>query len=510
MVSAAKSPPVYSGNCPPERRKYVLIAAILASAMGFIDGSVVAIAVPKIRDSLDASFVQVQWVTAGYYLFMAAPMLVAGAAGDRFGIRRTFGIGIGLFIVASLLCALAWSAETLIAFRCLQGLGASIMVPGSMAIISRNYPRDVRGAALGTWVAASSITTVCGPFVGGILLTEGSEEAWRLIFAINLPLGGLALLLVFLKVPRDEPRERVPMDMIGAVLAILAMGSLAFGLSLIGEPGQATNGIAAIVFGLAGMLGTILWWLRTTHPMIDLDLFRSRAFAGANLMTFAVWVGLGAVLFYLPMVLVTGWSMNELEAAATLLPFGLTIAAMSRFTGKLADQYGVRLFLSAGPLVSALGYLWLAVGLWQQNYWLGIIPAIGLLGLSLGLLASPLSAAVMSAVDDDKAGQASGINNVVSRFSVLLAIAGLGALASATYASFVRKSGLDATVVDLMVSAGFGERLTGALYQVTTQQIQQDGMNHALAIMCLVVSGSCVFGGLVGWFTQDAKAPEQA
>lgn len=510
MAPAPKSPPVYSGNCPPEKRKFVLIAAILASAMGFIDGSVVAIAVPKLRDSLDASFVQVQWVTAGYFLFMAAPMLVAGAAGDRYGIKRVFGIGIGLFVFASLSCTIAWSAEALIFFRCLQGIGASIMVPGSMAIISRNYPREERGAALGTWVASSSITTVCGPLIGGILLSQGGVEAWRLIFAINLPLGGIALLLLWLKVPDDEPRERVPVDLVGAFLAIVGMGALALGLSLIGETREFWLGLIAILSGLAVLAFTMEWWLSARHPMIDLDLFRSKAFAGANLMTFAVWAGLGAVLFYLPMVLVIGWSMNELVAAGTLLPFGLTIASMSRFTGKLADRYGARMFLSVGPAVSACGYLWLALGLWQENYWLGIIPAVALLGVSLGLMASPLSAAVMSAVDDDKAGQASGINNVVARFSNLLGIAGLGALASTAYASFVRGSGLDPAVSNLMVQAGFGERLTGALYQVTTQQIQFEGMNHALAVTCIVATISCVVGGLVGWLTQERRRKKRA
>lgn len=493
--------------CPPERRKFVLIVAIMASAMGFLDSSVVAIAIPQIRVSLDASFSQAQWLTNAYILFLSALMLLGGAAGDRYGLRRTFAVGIVVFVAASLLCALAWSAESLIFFRALQGFGAAIMIPGSMAIISRNYPRAERGRALGLWVSASAMTTGIGPMIGGVVLSAGGTEIWRWIFAINLPLGLIALAMLYLRVPDDAPKARVPLDIVGAVLVTVSLAAIAFGLTLLGESrdsGLAGFALPLIVGGLA--LGVVAVWyeLRLRHPMIDLTLFSSRVFAGANILTFLVWAGLGAQLFFLPMVLVTGWKLPEYYAGAIFLPFSLIIAATSPYAGRLVDRHGPRLPLTLGPALASLGYLAMAAGLYAQSYWFGVLPAIMLQAVATGLSASPVSSAVMLAVEDDQSGAASGINNMVARMSNLIAIAGLGAVVAFVYAMVVRAHGLNEVLTEAMITAGFGERLTGALYQVGAEEAQRAGMTIGLAVMCCIIAAFCLIGAVVGWRTQQS------
>lgn len=263
--------------CPPERRKYVLITAIFASAMGFIDFSVVAVALPQIRTLLDANFSQAQWISNAYMLFLSALILLGGALGDRFGLKFVFGLGIGFFSVTSLACALAWNAESLIIFRALQGAAAAVMIPGSMAIISINTPRAERGRALGLWVAASSITTSLGPLIGGIVLTYGGEWGWRLIFAINVPLGALTIFILWRFVPKDLPRHAgglMSLDWTGALLLTLSLGLIAGGLTYLGELNA--GGWAMTLLGagvcLAGL--GIFWEWRHRDPMVNLRLFR--------------------------------------------------------------------------------------------------------------------------------------------------------------------------------------------------------------------------------------------
>ncbi|MGL5009690.1 MAG: MFS transporter, partial [Paracoccaceae bacterium] len=210
--------------CAPEARKWVLLTAILASSLGFIDGSVVAIALPAMRASLGASLAEAQWFANAYLLVLSAFILAGGALGDRFGTARVFGAGIGIFVLGSVLCAVAPTPETLIAARAVKGLGAALMVPGSMAIIGKAYPREMRGRAIGTWSAASAITTALGPIIGGAVLTLGPDWAWRLIFAVNLPLGGIALWLLFTRVVPDRGQPGVPIDLLGAVLATVGLG----------------------------------------------------------------------------------------------------------------------------------------------------------------------------------------------------------------------------------------------------------------------------------------------
>ncbi len=480
----------------------------MASALGFIDSTIVSIALPKIRQSLDAGFTQVQWIGSGYVLFLAALLLLGGALGDRYGVRRVFGLGIAGFVAASLLCAVATSAEFLILARCVQGAFAAIMVPSSLALIARNYPRAERGRAIGIWVAASSITTALGPVVGGWLLTFGGSDIWRWVFAINLPLGALALVLLW-QVPDDQGDRSEHLDIGGAVLVTLAMLALAFGLTLLGDEAGGLGDVVSPGWVLAGAgvlaAAAILWELRAKAPMVDLALFRSPTFSGANLSTLLIYAALTAVLFFLPMVVVTGWGYSELYAGSIFLPFSLLIAGLSPLAGRWADAAGPRLPLTVGPLVVAAGFGAVALAVPTQNYWWGLVPAVMLVGVGMGLTVSPLSTAIMLAVDDSKTGSASGINNMVARMAGLFAIAGFGAGLALLFAGSVRRSALDPDLADRLVSAGFGERLTGGLYQTPVQVVHSAAMNEAFATVSFVAAALCALAGLIGWFTLDDR-----
>lgn len=432
---APQSVPHTNGTfCPQSRRRYVLISAILASALGFIDGSVVSIALPAIRADLGASLVDAQWISNAYALTLSALILVGGAAGDRFGMRRAFIAGISFFIATSLLCAFAPNAPFLIGARALQGVGAALMVPGSLAIIAKAYPKAERGRAIGIWAAASALTTALGPVVGGMVLSAFDDSVWRAIFAVNLPLGGLAIFLLIAKVPDDSPTEKRKLDIGGAALATVALGSLAYGLT------SGASGAGPVAFIAAGLfaLAVFLWWeARAEAPMMKLSLFSIAAFSGANAATFCLYFALSGILFFLPMLLIAGWGVDEAQTGFIFLPLSAAIALLSGFVGRLADRIGPRVPIAGGSLVVALAFSGLAllVGSGIRHFWTGVFPLMILMGLGMALVVSPLSSAVMTAVEDDDTGAASGINNAVSRIAGLVAVAVLGVVVAGRYAA---------------------------------------------------------------------------
>ncbi|WP_287092834.1 MFS transporter, partial [Mesorhizobium sp.] len=324
--------------CPQSRRSFVLIAAILASALGFIDGSILAIATPAIRVDLGASFAEAQWISNSYALTLSALILVGGAAGDRFGLRHAFVAGIALFIAASLACAVAPNPPVLIAFRAIQGIGAAIMVPGSLAIIAKAYPKKERGRAIGIWAAASALTTALGPVLGGVVLSAFGDGIWRAIFAINLPLGLVSIYLLLAKVPADAPTEKRSLDLGGAALAILAFGALAYGLTSMSAEGEGQMSGPSIAAGALLLIMFIVFERRQREPMIDLSLFRVGAFAGANVATFFLYFALSANLFYLPMLLIAGWGLSAAEVGFIFLPLSVLIALLSGPVGQWSDR----------------------------------------------------------------------------------------------------------------------------------------------------------------------------
>lgn len=418
--------------CDQGSRRWILAAAILASAMGFIDGSVVAVALPAMRASLGADLAQATWINNAYLLPLSALILVGGAAGDRFGVARVFGAGIALFVLASIAVALAPGPVTMIAARAVKGVAAAAMVPGSLAIIARAYPREERGAAIGVWAAASAVTTAIGPVLGGALLTLGGPEAWRLVFAMNLPLGALALWMLARRVGRDAARGSDPLDWPGALLATLGLGLGAWALTAGGSGPPAALLAAASALALAAF---VLREARAAHPMMPLGLFADRAFAAANLATFLLYFALSAVLFYLPQTVIAGWGRPAAEMSLVFVPFSAAMALLGPVFGRASDRIGPGPFVGSGAGIVALAFAGLALTMPLQSFWGAVLPLMSLMGIGMSAVVSPLSAAVMGAAPDEATGAASGINNAVSRTAGLVAVASMGALAARTFAA---------------------------------------------------------------------------
>lgn len=430
MPRSDAAPDHHSDFCDPAKRRLILIAAILASALSFIDGTVVAIALPAMRASLGADLTAAQWIHNAYMLTLSALILVGGAAGDRFGLARVFGIGIALFVAASILCALAPTATFMIAARAVQGIGAAIMVPGSLAVIARAYPRKERGRAIGIWAAASAVTTALGPIIGGAALSMGGQEMWRWIFAINLPLGAFALFMLFRAVQEDKGNDDAGLDPGGAALATFALLALAWGLTNLTHGDSSTVWIAA---GGIGLLLFLVYEARVSTPMVPLNLFASRTFSATNLMCFFIYGALNIMFFFMPMTFIAGWGESELAASAIFAPMSVFIAALSSRAGSLADRIGPAPLLTAGSLCVAFGYAligWLAPA---QDLWGQMLPAMCVVALGMALIVAPLSTAVMGSVPDTATGVASGVNNAVTRMAGLISVAAVGGLISATY-----------------------------------------------------------------------------
>ena len=416
--------------CAPEARRKVLIAAILASSLGFIDGTVVSIALPAMRASLDATLAQAQWFSNAYMLFLSALILAGGALGDRFGLARVFSVGIAAFILASMACALAPTPEFMIVARALKGIGAALMVPGSLALISRAYPRSERAAAIGIWAAASALTTALGPIIGGLVLTLGGPELWRWIFAINLPLGLLALAILWQAVKSDPAQSDAPVDWLGAALATAGLGALAYGLTALNAGGPVS---LALTVSAALLLGFLFHEARHPAPMMPLALFRNPAFSAANAATFLLYAALGAMLFFLPMTVITAWDVTPIEASAAFAPLSVFISTFSAPVGRWSDRHGPERIIAAGAAIVSLAYAATALTAPMANFWAATFPSMVFAGFGMALVVAPLSAAVMAAVDDAQSGVASGVNNAVSRMSSLVAIAAFGSLAAWRY-----------------------------------------------------------------------------
>jgi EmrB/QacA subfamily drug resistance transporter len=484
--------------CPPEARRYVLVAAILASAMGFIDGSVVSIAVPAIRSSLGATFTDAQWVSNGYLLFLSSLLLIGGAAGDRYGLRRVFSIGIALFVIASLASAAAPTPLLLIVARAVQGIGAALMVPGSLAIIAKAYPRAERGKAIGLWAAASSLTTILGPVLGGLVLTWLGDWSWRLVFAVNLPLGGVALWLLWSRVPDDPPSPERGLDVVGGVLVSVGLFALAFGLTGSGE--DSVPPLSQIEHwgggGIVLLLAFLGWEWRTRQPMVPLRLFANRSFSGANALTLFLYFSLGGVLFYLPMTMIGGWGVTPAETSLVLLPLGICLTLLSSWSGRLSDRFGPAPLIAGGAAVVALSFAGLALTSPLQSPWFGVLPMMVLLGVGMGFVVSPLSSAVMTALPDADSGVASGVNNAVARVAGLLAVAILGGLIA-----YVFERGLG-SAAELPIF--FGVAPETAL-DAAAESARQQATDAAFAASCWATAGLSLLSAIIAWTTLEKR-----
>jgi EmrB/QacA subfamily drug resistance transporter len=416
------------------RPGWTLVVAVLGSSLAFLDGSFVNVALPVMQRELGIPLDQVQWVVEAYMLLLASLVLVGGALGDRLGRRSVFLAGAVLFAAASIACAAAPSALPLIAARAVQGVGAAMLVPGSLSLISAAYTDDTaRGAAIGTWSALGSVVGAIGPVAGGWVVAHAS---WRWLFLANAPVAAVIVVLARRHVAETRDGDAPPhVDVVGASLVTVALGLIVCGLLDAQRLGHFASPrvLLLLASGLALLVAFATVEARSAAPMVPLALFRLRTFTGANVLTLLVYGALGAAFFFLPFNLIQLQGYSPAAAGAALLPFVLLVSTMSRWTGALAARIGVRAPLIAGPLVSSLGFASFALPSTGGSYWTTFFPGMIALGVGMGFTVAPLTAAVMGSVERQHAGAASGINNAVARAAGLLALAGLGVLLVTRY-----------------------------------------------------------------------------
>ena len=410
--------------------RWVLLATVLGTGIAFLDMTVVNVALPTIGKELDATVAGLQWIVNGYTLTLASLILIGGSLGDRFGRRRVFLVGIVWFAVTSLFCGLAPTEAALVAARALQGIGGALLTPGSLAIIQASFTPGDRARAVGAWSGLSGIAAAIGPFVGGWLVGAGS---WRLIFLINVPLAIAAVAVTRRYVPESRDPESVGgIDVSGAVLTSVGLAGVSWALIESGERGATGATLAAGAIGLAALAGFLEVERRSRHPMMPLEIWRSRQFTAANLVTFLVYASISINFFLLSVNLQQVLGYSPMQAGLAILPVTAIMLALSARAGQLAERIGPRLPMTAGPLVVAAGLALLSRVQEGTTYLGTVLPGQIVFGLGLTLTVAPLTATVLAAASERYAGIASGVNNAVSRGAGLLAIAVIPGVAGLT------------------------------------------------------------------------------
>jgi EmrB/QacA subfamily drug resistance transporter len=494
--------------CTRATEAWVLAASILGTSMSFVDGTVVNLALPALERSLGATVSDAQWVVESYSLFLASLLLIGGALGDRMGRRRVFAWGVAVFAGSSVACGLAPNPRWLIGARALQGIGAALLVPGSLALLSATFPPERRGRAIGTWSAWSSAAAGIGPVLGGWLIEAAS---WRWIFWLNAPLAAGTLAIALTRVPESRsPVTAKRLDWPGAALATAGLGGLVYGLIEAPRAGLGSAGsLVPVAAGVALLAGFVFVERIVPEPMVPLDLFRSRTFVGANLLTLFLYSAMGSAFFFLPFALIQVHHYTATEAGGAMLPLIVFMFLLSPWAGGLVDRYGARLPLVVGPLLVAGAYALLALVGTRGSYWTTFFPGITALGLGMTVSVAPLTTTVMDAAPTARAGAASGINNAVSRTAGVLAIAVFGLLATSHFNRALDRR-LHALQVPAQYQAALADernRLAGAEIppsippgpRATLRQAIDEAFMEAFRVLMMIAAGLAVAAAASAW-----------
>lgn len=410
------------------QKRWTLAATIIGSSMAFINGSVVNVALPAIQTSLNATVADMQWVISIYTFILGTLILTGGSAGDFYGRKRVFGLGIFIFLLSTIWCGLAPDVEQLIIARAGQAVGGALMIPGSLAIITDLYEKGNRGKAIGTWSGFTALATAVGPLLGGVLVDQFS---WRYIFLISVPMAVTALLILMWRVPESKaPDSSGKPDWKGALLATAGLGLICYSLIEASELGiYNTIVVSTMSTGILVFAGFIWNEKNVSDPMVPPGIFNSKTFTGANLVTVCFYFSLAGAFFLLPFNLIQVQDYSATAAGAAFIPFPLLIGGLSRWSGSLIVRFGARPLLISGTVLSSLGFLLLGLYGTGSYYWSSFFPGIFFLGLGMAISFAPLNTTVMSSVKRSEAGTASGVNKAISRLSGMLSVALLGALA---------------------------------------------------------------------------------
>ena len=412
------------------RQRLTLVAAILGSGVATIDGTIVNVALPAIERDLGGGLPAQQWVSNAYLLTLASLILIGGSLGDIYGERRIFALGVGAFGVCSVVCALAPSMGVLIAARALQGVAGALLTPSSLAVIVAAFPRKERGAAIGSWTAWGGIAAIVGPLAGGWIVDQIS---WRWIFALNVPLVAATLVLIFAAVPGGERTTDRAVDVTGAALCVLGLAGTVF--ALIEQPRHGWGSlliIAPLAGGLVALVAFLVYEGRAREPMLRLELFGRRNFAVGNLETLTMYAGLSILFFFLVIFLQQVAGFSALRSGLTTLPVTIVMFVLSRRFGALADRFGPRAFMGAGPLVGAAGILLLLRVDQHTSYLTDLLPGLLAFSIGLSMTVAPLTATVLADADESDAGIASAINNATARVAGLVGISLIGVVVAST------------------------------------------------------------------------------
>ncbi|WP_213771562.1 MFS transporter [Bradyrhizobium sp. dw_78] len=500
MLGVSRSPcdagviraaPAFPVALPEKRKRLTLAATILGSSMAFVDSSVVNIALPAIQQALQADAISTQWIVNAYLLLLGALVLVGGSAADLFGRRRIFLIGIALFTLASIACGLSPDINALVASRAVQGLGAALLTPASLAMLGATFDAHERSRAIGIWAGVGALTSAAGPVLGGWLVDHVS---WRAIFLINVPLAiaaaGLAIL--FASESRDPQAKRL--DWNGAAAVAIGLAAITWGLGAI--PASGFHDVAvlcALGLGIVFLVAFLAIEAHSReHAMMPLSLYRSRDFSGTNALTLLLYFALGGVLYFLPFGLIRLGGYSATQAGAAFLPFALIMGVGSSFAGALSDRFGPRLSLTSGPIIAAAGLMWLAFSDFGGPYWENVFPPICTLAVGMTITVSPLTSTVMTSVGEARAGVASGVNNAVARVAGLLAVAVLGAILFVSFSHHL------ANVAPTHANEALNAVLAG---QAGATSAAISAFERALRLVMQVAASCAALGGVVGWLT---------